>query len=146
MGNNIFLQQLIKDGRKEEFRQAVAWWVNATKAYTTKLVNPGGDEPWKGKKNSNVKDIDEKSDFIPVSPRQVIDAFVDTVNELGLPHPPHIHCNNLGHSGNFQTTLETMKTAGDRRAHLAHIQFHSYAGGTRQKSQIGIPGNCRVRE
>ena len=128
LGNNIFLQQLIKEGRKEEFRHAVAWWINATKAYTAKLVNPGGDEPWKGKKNSNVKDIDEKSDFIPVSPRQVIDAFVETVNELGLPHPPHIHCNNLGHSGNYQTTLETMKTAGDRRAHLAHIQFHSYGG------------------
>ena len=87
LGNNIFLQQLIRDGRKEEFRHAVAWWVNAAKAYTTKLVNPGCDEPWKGKKNSDVKHIDEKSDFIEVSPRQVIDAFVDTVNELGLPPP-----------------------------------------------------------
>ena len=128
LGNNIFLQQLLKAGRKEEFRHAVAWWINATKAYTTKLVNPGGDEPWKGKKNSNVTNIDEKSDVIEVSPRQVIDAFIDTVNELGLPHPPHIHCNNLGHSGNFDTTLETMRTAADRRVHLAHIQFHSYAG------------------
>ncbi len=50
LGNNIFLQNLLKEGRMEEFRQAVAWWVNSTRAFTTKLVNPGGDEPWKGKK------------------------------------------------------------------------------------------------
>ncbi len=126
LGNNIFLQQLIKEGRQEEFRQAVAWWVNSAKAYTVKLVNPGSDELWKGKRNSNIKDIDEKNDDI--SPRQIIEAFVTTVNDLGFPHPVHIHCNNLGHSGNYKTTLETMRTAGDQRIHLAHIQFHSYGG------------------
>lgn len=128
LGNNIFLQNLIKEGRKEELTQAVAWWLHASKGYTCKLVNPGGDEPWKGKKNSNVKDIDEKNDVFEISPRTIIDSFIDVASELGLPHPPHIHCNNLGHSGNFKTTLETMKTAGDRRAHIAHIQFNSYAG------------------
>ncbi len=128
LGNNIFLQELLRDGKREEFKQAVAWWVNSTKSYTTKLVNPGGDEPWKGHRNANVKDIDEKNQIFQISPREIIDAFVQAVNELGFPHPPHIHCNNLGHSGNFKTTLETMKTAADRRLHLAHIQFHSYAG------------------
>ncbi len=128
LGNNIFLQQLLREKRHEEFKHAVAWWVNATKAYTTKLVNPGGDELWKGKKNANVENIDEKDATFEVSPRQIIEAFIDTVNELGLPHPVHLHCNNLGHSGNYNTTLETMKTAGDRRLHLAHIQFHSYGG------------------
>ena len=128
LGNNIFLQNLLKEGRHEEFRQAVAWWIDSTKAYTVKLVNPGGDEPWKGNRNANVTDIDEKGSTTNISPRQVIEAFVKTVNDLGLPHPPHVHCNNLGHSGNYKTTLETMKTAGDLRMHLAHIQFHSYGG------------------
>ena len=136
LGNNLFLQSLIAEGRKEEFKEAVAWWLNASKAYTVKLVNPGGDEPWKGHKNLNVKDIDDTSKVVDLSPRKVIDAFIDVVHELGLPHPPHIHCNNLGHTGNFDTTLETMKTAGDRRLHVAHIQFNSYAGemGKRPKS------------
>ena len=127
LGNNIFLQNLIREKRMEEFDQAVAWWVSSTKAYAVKLVNPGGDEPWKGKRNSNVSDIDEKTDE-DLSPRQIIEAFIKTVNKQGYPHPPHIHCNNLGHSGNYRTTLETMKTAGDMRAHIAHIQFHSYGG------------------
>jgi formylmethanofuran dehydrogenase subunit A len=128
LGNNIYLQTLLKEGRHDEFKQAVGWWINRTKAYTAKLVNPGGDEPWKGKRNSNITDIDEKSDLLNISPRDVIEGFVKAVNELGLPHPPHVHCNNLGHSGNYKTTLETMKTAGDLRMHLAHIQFHSYGG------------------
>src|SRR4029453_15169136 len=40
-----------------------------------------------------------------------------------------LHANNLGMPGNWTTTLETMKTFGDARGHLAHIQFHSYGGG-----------------
>ena len=127
LGNNILLQNLLREKRIEEFDQAVAWWVSSTKAYTVKLVNPGGDEPWKGRKNSNVSDIDEKTDE-ELTPRQIIEAFIKSVNKQGFPHPPHIHCNNLGHSGNYITTLETMKTAGDMRAHIAHIQFHSYGG------------------
>ena len=127
LGENIFLQNLLREKRIEEFNEAVAWWINATKAYTVKLVNPGGDEPWKGKKNSNVSDIDEKTDE-GLTPRQIIEAFIKSVDKQGFPHPPHIHCNNLGHSGNYKTTLETMKTAGDMRAHIAHIQFHSYGG------------------
>ena len=126
LANNIFLQNLIKEGRQEEFQQAVAWWMNATRAYTPKLVNPGGDEPWKGKRNTNVHDIDEKVDGI--SPRQIIEAFVIAADKMNLPHPAHIHCNNLGHSGNYRTTLETMRTAGDKRLHIAHIQFNCYGG------------------
>lgn len=139
LANNIFLQQLLRDKRTEEFDEAVAWWINATKAYTVKLVNPGGDEPWKGKKNSNVADIDEKNNE-ELSPRQIIEAFIKTANKQGFPKPPHIHCNNLGHSGNYITTLETMKTAGDMRVHLAHIQFHSYGG------ELGKNPNSKAKE
>ena len=128
LGNNVFLYQLLKEGRMDQFRQAVAWWVNVTKAYAAKLVNPGGDELWKGRRNANITRLDEKIDHFDITPRQVIKAFIEVVSEIGLPHPPHIHCNNLGQSGNYKTTLETMRTAGDKRAHIAHIQFHSYGG------------------
>ncbi len=128
LGNNVFLYQLLKEGRMDQFRQAVAWWVNVTKAYAAKLVNPGGDELWKGRRNANITRLDEKIDRFDITPRQVIKAFIEVVSEIGLPHPPHIHCNNLGQSGNYKTTLETMRTAGDKRAHIAHIQFHSYGG------------------
>ena len=52
-----------------------------------------------------------------------------TVDELGLPHAVHIHCNNLGIPGNWQTTMATMKALEGHRGHMTHIQFHSYGGG-----------------
>jgi formylmethanofuran dehydrogenase subunit A len=48
--------------------------------------------------------------------------------DLHLPHPVHIHCNDLGLPGNWKTTLGTMEAVEGRRAHLTHIQFHSYGG------------------
>ncbi len=128
LGNNVFLYRLLKEGRMGEFREAVAWWLNAARAYTIKLVNPGMDELWKGRRNANITSLDEKIDVFDLTPRQVIKALVDVANDLGLPHPAHIHCNNLGHSGNYETTLQTMDTAGGRRVHITHIQFNSYGG------------------
>ena len=52
LGNNVFLYRLLEKGRDQEFRDAVAWWLNASKGYTPKLVNPGIDEPWKGRRNA----------------------------------------------------------------------------------------------
>lgn len=128
LANNVCLNQLLEKGKTEEFREAVAWWMNASKAYAIKMVNPGGDEPWKGRKNSNVHKLDEQISGFNLTPRKIIKALIDVSNDLGLPHPAHIHCNNLGHSGNYTTTIETMETAEGRRAHITHIQFHSYGG------------------
>ena len=59
--------------------------------------------------------------------------LADAAIELGLPHPVHIHCNNLGVAGNVATTLDSMRALEGRRAHFTHLQFHSY-GGERGKS------------
>lgn len=126
MGNNVLLYQLLQQGRTQEFKQALAWWLNASKAYAPKLVNPGADEMWKGRRNSNIVDLDEKIEGFDLTPRKVIRAVVEAANELGLPHPTHIHCNNLGHSGNWETTLETMRACEGLKLHVTHIQFHSY--------------------
>lgn len=128
LANNVCLHQLLEKGRMDEFKQAVGWWLNASKAYAIKLVNPGGDEPWKGQKNSNITHLDETISGFELTPRKIIKALIDVSNDLNLPHPAHIHCNNLGHSGNYTTTLDTMGTAEGRRVHITHIQFHSYGG------------------
>ncbi len=48
MGNNVLLYRLLKEGRYEEFREAVTWWLNASRAYTIKLVSGGGDGTLEG--------------------------------------------------------------------------------------------------
>ncbi len=135
MGNNLLLYRLLQEGRREEFRHALAWWLSVSKAYAPKLVNPGGDELWKGQRNANITSLDDKIGSFDLTPRRVIAAFIETGNELGLPHPVHIHCNNLGHTGNVATTLETMRLAEGRRAHMAHIQFHSYGPAVGKSQQ-----------
>ncbi|MBZ0172289.1 MAG: formylmethanofuran dehydrogenase subunit A [Phycisphaerales bacterium] len=128
LGNNLFLFDLLRQQRYEEFRHAIAWWLNATKAYGAKLVNVGSDELWKGGRNANITDVNQVIEPYGITPLQVTRAFIDAIDTLGLPHAPHVHCNNLGHSGNYTTTLDTMKAAEGRRMHMAHIQFHSYGG------------------
>jgi formylmethanofuran dehydrogenase subunit A len=44
----------------------------------------------------------------------------------------------------FDTTLETMKTAGDRRLHVAHIQFNSYAGEVGKATKVSFKRNYRL--
>ena len=126
--NNVMLYRLLKEGRREEFRQAVAWLLNAARAYTIKLVNPGGAEVWKGGRNALLTDLDEEIDAFNLTARQVIQNLVAVAEELKLPHPAHIHCNNLGVAGNYETTLETMRSVEGHRAHITHIQFHTYGG------------------
>jgi len=126
MGNNEFIMQQIAAGNKEQLRDFVAWLLQATKAYAIKIVNPGGVEMWKSLRN--VHTLDDQVTGFGVTPRQIIQNLADTAKDLGLPHRLHIHCNNLGIAGNWQTTLETMKALDGRNGHLTHIQFHSYGG------------------
>jgi formylmethanofuran dehydrogenase subunit A len=133
MGNNLALFDLIRRD-PARVRDAIAWWLGATGGYGVKLVNPGGVELWK-RANGNVTSLDDE--VAGVTPRRVIDAIAGAVHELALPHPVHVHCNNLGVAGNWRTTLDTLQTLEGRRAHLAHIQFHAYGGrpGGRPRSR-----------
>jgi len=126
MGNNEFILENIGSGQLEKVRNYVAWLLQATKGYAVKLVNPGGVELWKY--GGNIHTLDDEVTGFGVTARQIIQTLADVSKELGLPHPVHIHCNNLGIAGNWETTLETMKALEGRRGHLTHIQFHSYGG------------------
>ena len=56
----------------------------------------------------------------------VVTALQRAVHETGVPHPLHVHCNNLGLPGNFETALMTIAAAEDLPLHLAHLQFYGY--------------------
>jgi formylmethanofuran dehydrogenase subunit A len=129
MGNNHFVMDSVRRGDKERLQAFIAWLLGAAKAFAPKLVNPGGVEAWKQLPAGNVHGLDETVLHFDVTPRQIIEDVARAVDALRLPHSVHIHANNLGMPGNWTTTLETMKTLGDSRGHLTHIQFHSYGGG-----------------
>jgi len=129
MGNNHYVMRSIQQNEPQKLKAFIAWLLGATKGFAPKLVNPGGVEVWKHHPGGNVHDLDQAVDHFHVTPRQIIQGVAQAAAELRLPHPVHIHCNNLGMPGNWQTTLETMKALEGHRSHLTHIQFHSYGGG-----------------
>lgn len=129
MGNNHYVMRCVAQNEPQKLQAFIAWLLTASKAYAPKLVNPGGVEVWKSQRGGNVHGLDETVPDFDITPRAIITTFVEAANALRLPHPLHLHCNNLGLPGNWTTTLETMRALEGHRAHLTHIQFHSYGGG-----------------
>jgi len=129
VGNNHYVMQSIRENEPQKLNAFLSWLLGSAKGFAPKLVNPGGVEVWKHHQGGNVHGLDEAVDYFGVAPRQIIREVARSGNEIGLPHPVHIHCNNLGLPGNWTTTLETMKALEGHRGHLTHIQFHSYGGG-----------------
>ncbi|MFQ5731522.1 MAG: formylmethanofuran dehydrogenase subunit A, partial [Planctomycetaceae bacterium] len=127
MGNNHYVMKQLHAGEQDKVKAYVAWLLGAVKGYAAKLVNPGGVEVWKAT-GGNAHGLDDSVEHFDVTPRQIIRGVARAVHELGLPHPVHVHCNNLGIPGNWETTLETAKALDGFRGHLTHVQFHSYGG------------------
>lgn len=127
MGNDEYLLRQVAQRERGRARDYAAWLLGAAGGYAIKIVNPGGIEAWKaGQRNLN--SLDEELSATRVTPRAILETLADAANELGLPHPVHIHCNNLGMPGNAAVTLATMQALTGRRAHFTHLQFHSYGG------------------
>ena len=106
-----------------------------TGGYGVKLVNPGGVEMWKRRQRQ--RDLARRRRAPGSRRARSSRRSPPRSHELGLPHPVHVHCNNLGVAGNCRTTLDTLRTLEGRRAHLAHLQFHAYGGepGGRPRSR-----------
>jgi formylmethanofuran dehydrogenase subunit A len=131
LGNDDFLLRLLTRREHELVRHYLAWMVRAARAYAVKVVNPGGIAAWK--QGELVSGLDERIPGYDVTPREIIRAIAGAVDEIGLPHPMHLHCNNLGMPGNAATTLETMRALEGRRTHFAHLQFHGYGGSPEER-------------
>jgi len=122
--DDFFLRMLTAQRDQAAINDYVAWILHATQAIGIKVVNPGGISAFKF--NQRALDLDEQHRHYQVSPRQVLLALSRAVHELGIPHPLHVHANNLGVPGNVETTLKTMGASEGYPLHLTHIQFHSY--------------------
>jgi formylmethanofuran dehydrogenase subunit A len=129
VGNNHYAMHLIERGDRDGLRMFVAWLLGAAKGYALKLVNPGGVEAWKHTVGVRGHALDDPIPGFNVTPRAIVRELVAAANDLALPHPAHIHCNQLGVPGNWRTTLDTMRAVEGRPSHFTHIQFHSYGGG-----------------
>lgn len=125
LGNDdYFLRLLANKVDQKAINDYVAWTLHATQTIGIKVVNPGGINAFKF--NQRRLNLDENNVHYQVTPRQILHSLSRAVQELGIAKPLHVHCNNLGVPGNFQTTLDTIGASDGVPMHLTHIQFHSY--------------------
>src|SRR5207302_129530 len=121
LGNDDYLLRQIAAGETARARDYAGWLLGVTRAYAIKIVNPGGVAAWKGgdgNRTRNVYGLDDAVGSSAVTPRKILETLAGAANALALPHPVHIHCNNLGQPGNFATTLESMRALAGQRAHF----------------------------
>lgn len=124
MGDNRMLLEALADDDRNRIRDTLAWLLEASGGYAVKLVNPGGGLAWKSGRPA--LELDEPIGLGGLTQRQVLYRVVEFANELGLPHPAHIHAGNLGRPGNYASFLETVRALEGQRAHFCHIQFYAY--------------------
>ncbi|WP_029008993.1 formylmethanofuran dehydrogenase subunit A [Azospirillum halopraeferens] len=125
LGNDDLLLRLLAEDRGQQaVNDYVAWIMGATRAMAVKVVNPGGIFAFK--ENLRQLGLDEEGPYRGLTPRTILRSLARAVRELGVPHPLHVHCNDLGIPGNIETTLATVAAADGMPLHLTHVQFHSY--------------------
>ncbi|MFO1089543.1 MAG: formylmethanofuran dehydrogenase subunit A [Hyphomicrobiales bacterium] len=125
LGNDDFLLSLLRAKESAAaVRDYVSAMVESSQALGVKVINAGASAAFK--ENARTFSLDDVVPAYGVSSRQIVLALQRAVEELGIPHPLHIHCNNLGVPGNAETAVATMAATDGRAAHLAHLQFYGY--------------------
>ena len=122
--DDFFLSLLRKGASSKAIADYVGAMLAASKGLGVKAINPGGSVAFQN--NARTFDLDDVVPTYGVTSRQIAEALQQAVIDLGIPHPLHLHINNLGVPGNVETALKTIAAAAGKPLHLAHIQFYSY--------------------
>jgi formylmethanofuran dehydrogenase subunit A len=135
-GNNWFVFEYLKNNEMDNVMAYISWLLRTTKGYAIKIVNPGGSEAWGWGENCNT--IHDPVPYFDITPAEIMKGLLTANEKLGLPHSIHVHTNNLGNPGNYETTLDTFKLSQgikptnkfgrEQVLHHTHVQFHSYGG------------------
>jgi formylmethanofuran dehydrogenase subunit A len=139
LGNDDYLLSLLRANESEAaIEDYVAWTLKMSRALGIKVVNAGGAAAFK--ENVRTFSFDDVVPSYGVSSRRIVKALQHAVTKLGVPHPLHVHCNNLGLAGNAETALATIAAAEGLPLHLAHLQFYGYGKeGERGFSSAAAP-------
>ncbi len=133
LGNDDFLLSMIRDDASTQMiDDYVAWTVGSTRALGVKVINAGAAAAFK--ENVRKFSLDDVVPSYGVSSRTIVKTLQASVARLGIPHPLHVHCNNLGAPGAADTAAATIAASEGVPLHLAHLQFYGY--GTEGKRRF----------
>ncbi|WP_246753017.1 formylmethanofuran dehydrogenase subunit A [Sinorhizobium sp. BG8] len=133
LGNDDFLLSMIRDKASTDMiDDYVAWTVGASRSLGVKVINAGAAAAFK--ENVRAFSFDDIVPAYGVSSRRIVKTLQESVGRLGIPHPLHVHANNLGIAGSAATAAETIRSTEGQPLHLAHLQFYGY--GTEGRRQF----------
>ncbi len=124
MGDHRLLLKILAGGSRNEARDMIAWLLQVSGGYAVKLVNAGAGLAWKAGRPA--PGLDEPLGLGQLTQRQVLREIAAAANEMGLPHPVHVHAGSLGRPGAWKSFCRTVEALESLRAHLCHIQFYAY--------------------
>jgi len=125
LGNDDFLLSLLRDGEgPTAVADYVASSVGASNGLGVKCINAGGATAFKF--NARTFSLDDVVPFYGLTSRKIVKSLQRAVQDLKIPHPLHLHANNLGIPGNVSTAIATIGAACGERLHFAHLQFYAY--------------------
>lgn len=126
MGNDDQLLALLRAGESEAaVRDLVALNLATSRGLGLKVINAGGAAAFKD--GASRFALDDEVPAYGLTSRRILEALLDAVEAIGVPHPLHVHCSNLGLPGSDDSLVATVEAAQGRRMHLAHAQFYGYA-------------------
>jgi formylmethanofuran dehydrogenase subunit A len=132
LGNDDSLLSMLRDGASSQMvEDYVGWAVGSSRSLGVKVINAGAAAAFK--ENVRSFSLDDVVPSYGVSSRQIVKALQAAVDSLGVPHPLHVHCNNLGLAGAADTAAATIKAAEGVPLHLAHLQFYGYGKDGKRK-------------
>lgn len=127
VGNDNFLLESLSNKKGQSYiDDYIGWTINSSKCIGLKVINAGGSEIFKNNEDAESFSLDDIVPAYGVSSRQILESLNLANENLKIPHPVHVHCNNLGMAGNVESILNTVEAAQGRRMHFAHIQFYGY--------------------
>lgn len=130
-GNSMITYHYLEEKDISGLAGFIAWILRKVGGLGVKVVNPGGTYAWAH--GMNVRELDTTVPDWDLTPRDIMRGICQAIEELGLPHPMHLHPNNLGKIGNIDTTIAQLDAFKDIKgykgrkqiAHLTHISFES---------------------
>jgi formylmethanofuran dehydrogenase subunit A len=125
IGNEDYLIGLLRDrAGANAIADYAARVLAGSRALGLKVINPGGAAAFRA--NARHFGLDDEVPGTGVTSRAIILAAQRAAVALGVPHPIHLHCSNLGVPGSVETALATIEATAGAPIHLAHLQFYAY--------------------
>jgi formylmethanofuran dehydrogenase subunit A len=138
LAENPLLLGCIERGERQLAIEVAGSLLGRCGAWGIKAVNPGGTAHWRDA-GPDPRRLDEPVSGTKLTPRGILEQLCQAVEYWGLPHPLHVHANQLGVAGNIGVTLATSQALSGYRHHLTHAQFHAYGRDDKDRLTSAAP-------